>query len=150
MTPGDRLRQARLLAGFKSAAKAAEAAGVSESSYRAHENGQNAFTPEQAQHYAALFGCDPVWLLIGPYAEEEDDGPAETVAAVTLSSAAILAALVQSLHDKGLLNGEETVELYETALLLLEQQQAPADATPGLGRVMDMARELIEKHLRPE
>jgi len=149
MTPGDRLRQARLLAGFKSATKAAAAAGVSESAYRAHENGQNAFTPEQAQQYAALFNCDPVWLLIGPYVEE-DDGPAETVAAVTLSSSAILAALVQALHDKGVLTGEETVELYETALLLLEQQQAPADATPGLGRVMDMARELIEKHLRPE
>lgn len=148
MTPSERLRQARVLAGYKSATKAAAAAGISESSYRAHENGQNAFTPEQAQQYAALFGCDPVWLLIGPYVEE-DDGPAETVAAVTLSSSAILAALVQTLHDKGLLNGEETVELYETALLLLEQQQAPADATPGLGRVMDMARELIEKHLRP-
>jgi len=90
-TPGERLRQARLLAGFKSATKAAAAAGMSESSYRAHENGQNAFTTEQAQHYAEVFGCDPVWLLIGPYAEEEDDGPAETVAAVTLSSAAILA-----------------------------------------------------------
>ena len=150
MTPGDRLRQARLLAGFKSATKAAAAAGISESSYRAHENGQNAFTTEQAQHYAQIFGCDPVWLLIGPYVEEDDDGPAETIAAVTLSSSAILAALVQSLHDKNLLTGEETVELYETALLLLEQQQAPADATPGLGRVMDMARELIEKHLRPE
>jgi transcriptional regulator with XRE-family HTH domain len=150
MTPGDRLRQARLLAGFKSATKAAAAAGMSESSYRAHENGQNAFTPEQAQHYASVFGCDPVWLLIGPYAEVDDDGPAETIAAVTLSSSAILAALVQSLHDKGVLSGEETVELYETALLLLEQQQAMADATPGLGRIMDMARELIEKHLRPE
>lgn len=150
MTPGERLKQARVLAGFKSAAKASLAAGVSESAYRAHENGQNAFTPEQAQHYGEIFGCDPVWLLIGPYVEDDDDGAAETVAAVTLSSSAILAALVQSLHDKGVLNGEETVELYETALLLLEQQQAPADATPGLGRVMDMARELIEKHLRPE
>lgn len=148
MTPGDRLRQARLLAGFKSATKAAAAAGVSVSAYRAHENGQNAFTPEQAQHYASVFGTDAVWLLIGPYIEE-DDAPSETLAAVTLSSSAILAALVQTLHDKNLLTGEETVELYETALLLLEQQQATADATPGLGRVMEMARELIEQHLRP-
>lgn len=150
MTPGDRLRQARLLAGFKSAALAAAAAGVTVSAYRAHETGQNGFTPEQAQHYAEVFNSDAVWLLIGPYTEEDDDGPAETIAAVTLSSASILAALVQTLHDKNLLSGEETVELYETALLLLEQQQAAADATPGLGRVMDMARELIEKHLRPE
>lgn len=149
MTPGDRLRQARLMAGFTSATKAAAAAGVSVSAYRAHENGQNAFTADQAQRYATTFRCDPVWLLVGPYMEEDDDGPAETVAAVTLSSSAILAALVQTLHDKGLLSGEETVELYETALFLLEQQQASADATPGLGRVMEMARELIEQHLRP-
>lgn len=70
-------------------------------------------------------------------------------AAVTLSSSAILAALVQMLHDKGVLSGEETVEVYETALLLLEQQQAGADTVPGYGEIMDLARELIEQHLRP-
>jgi hypothetical protein len=71
-------------------------------------------------------------------------------AAVALSTSAILAALVQSLHDKGLLNGEETVEVYEQALLLLETQQAQADRTPAYGEVIAMARELIEQHLRPE
>lgn len=83
--------------------------------------------------------------------EEYDDkpNPLPMVAAVTLSSSAILAALVQSLHDKGLLSGEETVEVYEQALLLLEMQQAAADTVPGYGEVMDMARELIERHLRP-
>lgn len=84
--------------------------------------------------------------------EFEDGGhdPLPMVAAVTLSSSAILAALVQSLHDKGVLSGEETVEVYEQALLLLEMQQAAADAIPGYGQVMDLARELIEQHLRPE
>lgn len=82
-----------------------------------------------------------------PYDDEHD--PLPMVAAVTLSSSAILAALVQSLHDKGLLSGEETVEVYEQALLLLEMQQATADTVPGYGEVMDMARELIEQHLRP-
>lgn len=71
-------------------------------------------------------------------------------AAVTLSSSAILAALVQSLHDKGVLSGEETVEIYETALFLLEHQQAGADEVPGYGEIMDLARELIEQHLRPQ
>lgn len=82
-----------------------------------------------------------------PYEDEHD--PLPMVAAVTLSSSAILAALVQSLHDKGLLSGEETVEVYEQALLLLEMQQAAADTVPGYGEVMDMAGELIERHLRP-
>jgi hypothetical protein len=75
--------------------------------------------------------------------------PLPMTAAVTLSSSAVLAALVQSLHDKGVLSGEETAEIYETALLLLEQQQAGADDVPGYGEIMDLARELIEQHLRP-
>lgn len=83
-----------------------------------------------------------------PDLEGEYD-PLPMVAAVTLSSSAILAALVQSLHDKGLLSGEETVEVYEQALLLLEMQQATADKVPVYGEVVDMARELIEQHLRP-
>ena len=148
MTPGDRLRAARLNAGYKSVAKAAGALGMSESSYRAHENGQNQFTPAQAQKYAEAFGADAAWLLYGD--AEDHDGPGEFIAAVTLSSSAILAALVQSLHDKGLLNREETVEVYEQALLLLEMQQAKADESPGFGQVIEMARELIEQHLRPE
>lgn len=80
---------------------------------------------------------------------EREYDPLPMVAAVTLSSSAILAALVQSLHDKGLLSGEETVEVYEQALLLLEMQQATADKVPVYGEVVDMARELIEQHLRP-
>jgi transcriptional regulator with XRE-family HTH domain len=146
MTPGDRLRAARLNAGFKSVAKAAEALGMSESSYRAHENGQNQFTPAQAQRYAEAFDSDAAWLLYGD--AEDHGGPNDFVAAVTLSSSAILAALVQSLHDKGLLNGEETVEIYEQALLLLEMQQAQANENPAFGQIMEMARELIEQHLR--
>lgn len=80
---------------------------------------------------------------------DDEPNPLPMVAAVTLSSSAILAALVQTLHDKGVLDGEETVEIYETALHLLEMQQAAADQVPGYGEVMDMARELIEQHLRP-
>jgi transcriptional regulator with XRE-family HTH domain len=147
MTPGDRLRQARLMAGFRSAAKAAEALGVSASVIRSHENGQRGISPEQAQGYAEAFDIDAAWLLYGEI--EEAEGSGDFVAAVTLSSSAILSALVQSLHDKGLLNGEETVEVYEQALLLLEMQQAKADLTPSYGLVVEMARELIEQHLRP-
>lgn len=75
--------------------------------------------------------------------------PLPIIGAVTLSSSAILAALVQTLHDKGALSGDETVEVYETALYLLEQQQADANEIPGYGRIIEMARELIEQHLRP-
>lgn len=145
MTPGDRLRAARLNAGYRSVAKGATALGMSESSYRAHENGQNAFTADQAERYAAAFGVEPAWLMFG----DELSGPEVTTGAVALSSSAILAALVQSLHDKGVLSGEETVEVYEQALMLLEMQQAKADENPAYGQVVATARELIEQHLRP-
>jgi hypothetical protein len=82
--------------------------------------------------------------------DEESEGAGAFVAAVTLSNSAILAALVQALHDKGVLDAEETVEVYEQALLLLEMQQANADRSSAFGEVMEVARELIEQHLRPE
>lgn len=147
MTPGERLKEARIAAGYRSAAKAAAALGMNESAYRGHEIGQNGFTPAQAQTYATAFDVDSAWLLYGDL--EDNGGPEDFIAAVTLSSSAILAALVQSLHDKGLLNGDETLEVYEQALLLLEMQQAKADSSPTFGLVIEMARELIEQHLRP-
>ena len=65
MTMGERLRAARDAAGYKSASKAAEALGVTASSYRAHENGQNEFGPEMAQFYARKFGTTASYLLTG-------------------------------------------------------------------------------------
>lgn len=62
---GDRLRQARVDAGFASAEDAAAALGVKKSTYRAHENGQNRFNLDQAKVYAKRFNCDAVWLLSG-------------------------------------------------------------------------------------
>lgn len=82
-----------------------------------HENGQNGFTAEQDEQYGAAFGVDPARLMFG----DEQSGPEVKTGAVALSSSAVLAALVHTLHDKGALSGEETVEIYEQALLLLEQ-----------------------------
>lgn len=64
-TMGDRLRDARIKARFESAAKAAEALGVRASTYRAHENGQNEFSPDEAEHYARKFGSSAAFLLTG-------------------------------------------------------------------------------------
>jgi phage repressor protein C with HTH and peptisase S24 domain len=59
---GDRLRQARQRK-YDSAQKAAEALGVRASTYRAHENGQNEFSPDEAKFYARKFGVTAAWLL---------------------------------------------------------------------------------------
>ena len=65
---GQRLKDARIRAGFTSAAAAAEAMKIPQSTYRAHENGQNEFNIEDAQRYAAFFKESDVYLLTGKQA----------------------------------------------------------------------------------
>ncbi|WP_375337248.1 LexA family transcriptional regulator [Rhizobium lentis] len=62
---GDRLRDARLAAGFRTAKAAADALGMRPTTYGAHENGQNDFGIDEAQIYAKKFSTDPLWLLTG-------------------------------------------------------------------------------------
>lgn len=63
--PYERLRDARIEAGFKSATKAAERLGVTITTYRTHENGQNGIPPDRAEQYAKLFKTTPEWILYG-------------------------------------------------------------------------------------
>jgi phage repressor protein C with HTH and peptisase S24 domain len=62
---GERLRSARISAGFNSARSAAIKFGWTPSTYAAHENGQNEFDPERASIYAKAFKVSPGWLLTG-------------------------------------------------------------------------------------
>lgn len=66
---GERLRAARENAGYSSAQKAAEAIGISASTFRAHENGQNEFGPVEAERYARRFGTTAAHLLTGTPAQ---------------------------------------------------------------------------------
>jgi phage repressor protein C with HTH and peptisase S24 domain len=81
-TPAQRLRLARLRAGYPSAAAFASAAGLTESSYRSHENGTRGLTPSAAALYAARLGnCSAAWLLTG-----EGAGPSGTEAAPSIAA----------------------------------------------------------------
>lgn len=63
---GERLRQARVNAGFKSARSAAMHFGWTTSTYAAHENGQVPRVPiDDAKRYATAFGVDAFWILHG-------------------------------------------------------------------------------------
>lgn len=64
-TKADRLRQARLDAGFRSTAAAADRLGMKPSTYRAHENGQNDFDGRHAELYGRVFGKSPEYLMFG-------------------------------------------------------------------------------------
>lgn len=61
----DRLRRARLLAGFDTARAAIERFGWKASTYRAHENGQNKFGASDARAYARAYKVRSSWLLFG-------------------------------------------------------------------------------------
>jgi len=62
-TMGDRLRAARIKAGFPSARQAALRNKLPPSTYAAHENGQNDFGPADADLYAKAFKTTAAWLL---------------------------------------------------------------------------------------
>jgi phage repressor protein C with HTH and peptisase S24 domain len=64
-TPAMRLRVARERAGFKSAADAVERFGWKQSTYLAHENGQNGIRPDKAAAYADAYRVSVGWLLSG-------------------------------------------------------------------------------------
>jgi hypothetical protein len=63
--------------------------------------------------------------------------------AVALSTSAITAALVFRLRRLGILDEQGEREIYEHALLMLEESQGDDDSG-----VFDTAQELIEVHLR--
>lgn len=64
-TMSERLREARAVSGFTSASSAAKAHGWRVSTYIAHENGQNDYSPERAEVYAKAFKTTAEWLLFG-------------------------------------------------------------------------------------
>ena len=64
-TMNQRLKHARLQAGFKTATAAIEHCGWNSSTYRAHENGQNNYKIKDAKIYADAYDVSPVWLLVG-------------------------------------------------------------------------------------
>ena len=65
MSMADRLRHAREAAGYKTATAAVEHFNWPSSTYRAHENGQNNYSPVIAQLYANAYDVSAAWLLLG-------------------------------------------------------------------------------------
>jgi len=61
----ERLRQARIDAGYTTMSAAAEQFGWKVSTYGGHENGSRGIKTRDIQKYAAAFGVSPAWLLTG-------------------------------------------------------------------------------------
>lgn len=69
-TPGDRLKSARIAAGYGSTVDAAAALGVSQSTYAQHENGIRGIPKDKAPLYARRFKVTEEWLLYGKGADK--------------------------------------------------------------------------------
>uniref|UniRef100_A0A9E8CKH3 Uncharacterized protein n=1 Tax=Bosea sp. NBC_00436 TaxID=2969620 RepID=A0A9E8CKH3_9HYPH len=69
----------------------------------------------------------------------------ETAGASDLVSSATMASLLRCLVQKGMLKAADVREIYETALMLLEQQQA---AVPTKKDAFVAARTVLETGLR--
>lgn len=82
--PAERLRIARLRAGFQTAKEAAEAMGFPVSTYLAHENGSRGYPAKKAFTYARKFKVREQWLLygVGPAPGETDGVKAEVVSII--------------------------------------------------------------------
>jgi len=70
----------------------------------------------------------------------------DAVTASGMVSAAVLASLVRTLVVKGALSPAEVQDVYDTALFMLEKQQAAAG--PEMHEVYAAARAVIEEMLR--
>lgn len=80
-----RLREARKAAGYASAEKAARVMGISASTYRAHENGQNDISVTAAAKYASFFGVSASYLMAGEGSavSESETAPVPELSAAT-------------------------------------------------------------------
>jgi SOS-response transcriptional repressor LexA len=64
-SPAERLKAARLKAGYETAKAAAEAMGATVSTYIQHESGVRGYPSKTAARYARYFRVAPEWLLYG-------------------------------------------------------------------------------------
>jgi len=77
-----RLRQARLYAGFETAAAAAEAHGWNRNTYASNENGNAPYSWRRARDYGVAFSVRPEWLYDAQGPAAGQPGPAPVIGRV--------------------------------------------------------------------
>jgi SOS-response transcriptional repressor LexA len=83
MDQGERLRRARIDAGFAGPSEAAQRFGWSPNTYKSNENGNATFSFKKATTYAKAFGVEPQWLYDGTGAQAPTEVPALPLQAST-------------------------------------------------------------------
>jgi hypothetical protein len=72
LSVSERLRKARIDAGFRSAKAAAEAMGIPYPTYAGHENGARGIKTNELCLYATKFGVPESWLLFGALPQQRE------------------------------------------------------------------------------
>lgn len=82
--PAERLRIARLRAGYTTGKEAAEALGFPVSTYLSHENGSRGISAKRAVTYARKYKVREQWLLygVGPGPGTEQEGETAEVVSI--------------------------------------------------------------------
>lgn len=122
-TPNDRLKQARLSAGYGTAREAAAALGIAESTYTQHENGLRGFPASRAPTYARKFKVSEEWLLYGKGGDDAAD---------PLPSAEVLEKMVQEAIETEVTVQTRLSDLPRMLASNLYEQLARYAADPGV------------------
>jgi transcriptional regulator with XRE-family HTH domain len=83
----ERLRQARILAGYETASDAARVMGLGVSTYSGHEDGNRGIRPDNGERYAQFFRVSYEWLMTGKGAPRKTNGANTLDARVALLTA---------------------------------------------------------------
>lgn len=145
---GERLMQSRLKAGFQTQAEAIRRFRWKQSTYSAHESGQNGLTVKTARRYAAAYSVDWQWLLgvaenpATPHVLDNESvyqAPFDVKPEIRIWKAAIEAAL----EELGV-TSERAEKITEVVLSV-----AAAQLPPNLGLTeTEMARDLVQAAMR--
>jgi len=98
-TAASRLREARERAGFRNVKEGAARVAVSYPTYAGHENGNRAYSVEDAVKYGKAFHVRPEWLLygnLGPERITDSDAPQQPLPPVVKAIEDCLDGLTES------------------------------------------------------
>lgn len=117
MAAANRLKAARIRAGFPSAMGAAKYFGWKTSTYASHENGSAAIRPFWAALYAKAFGTTPLWIISG--VDDGDGNEAVRLASLARSRTTNINPTPRPMFGNSIMAGSIPVEADQVSMALL-------------------------------
>ena len=141
-----RLKDARLAAGYSTAASAADAFGWVKPTYYAHENGNKVYTYITAKEYGQAFRVNPAWLLFGQGAPDNLARQLPSFDSESLK-AAFVAVLINLSPEMDI---EEAAALVEAVLKLVELHHKGRGTKADLNKLSKAVSDAVKLFWPPE